>query len=57
MLLQHARRDARVVDGRLVLLPRAGPDPLAPHEALEALDLLRPLVDAPPGTRMFETIC
>jgi len=40
MLLQHARRDARVNDGKLVLLP----------EIAEALDLLTPLARDAPST-------
>jgi len=54
MLLQHARRDARVVDGRLVLLPEQDRTRWHHTEALEALDLLRPLVDAPPAPYLLQ---
>ncbi|MFT4083571.1 MAG: sigma factor-like helix-turn-helix DNA-binding protein [Nocardioides sp.] len=47
MLLQHSRRDARVSDGRLVLLPDQDRSRWRHDEIAEALTLLRPLVHAP----------
>ena len=44
MLLQHARRDARVSDGRLVLLPDQDRSLWRHDEIAEALALLRPLL-------------
>ena len=46
MLLQHARRDARVYDGRLVLLPDQDRSRWRHDEISEALALLAPLVGA-----------
>ena len=46
MLLQHARRDARVDDGRLVLLPDQDRSRWRHDEISEALELLAPLVGA-----------
>ncbi|HTW14206.1 MAG TPA: DUF6596 domain-containing protein [Nocardioides sp.] len=56
MLLQHARRDARVVDGRLVLLPEQDRTRWHHPEALEALTLLRPLVDSPPAPYLLQAL-
>ncbi|SDC00747.1 RNA polymerase sigma factor [Nocardioides lianchengensis] len=56
MLLQHARRDARVEDGRLVLLPDQDRSRWHHHEILEALDLLRPLVDARPAPYLLQAL-
>ncbi|KAB2812020.1 RNA polymerase subunit sigma-24 [Pimelobacter simplex] len=56
MVLQHARRDARVVDGRLVLLPDQDRRRWHHDEALEALDLLRPLVGAPPAPYLLQAL-
>ncbi|WP_244930034.1 DUF6596 domain-containing protein [Nocardioides sp. W7] len=56
MLLQHSRRDARVVDGRLVLLPDQDRSRWHHAEALEALDLLRPLVGAPPAPYLLQAL-
>jgi RNA polymerase sigma-70 factor (ECF subfamily) len=47
MLIQHSRRDARVRDGRLVLLPEQDRRLWHPDEEAEALALLTPLVAAP----------
>jgi RNA polymerase sigma-70 factor (ECF subfamily) len=47
MLIQHSRRDARVRDGRLVLLPDQDRALWHPDEESEALALLTPLVAAP----------
>ena len=56
MLLQHARRDARVRDGALVLLPEQ--DRAAWHydEIDEALDLLTPWVKSPPNRWLLEAL-
>jgi RNA polymerase sigma-70 factor (ECF subfamily) len=56
MLLQHSRRDARVVDGRLVLLPDQDRSRWRPTEIAEALDLLRPWVDAPPAPYLLQAL-
>lgn len=56
MVLQHARRDARVVAGRLVLLPDQDRGRWHHDEALEALDLLRPLVGAPPAPYLLQAL-
>ncbi len=47
MLLQHSRRDARIRDGRLVLLPDQDRARWHANEISEALTLLAPLVTAP----------
>ena len=47
MLLQHSRRDARFVDGRLVLLPDQDRARWHSDEIAEALHLLTPHVTAP----------
>jgi predicted RNA polymerase sigma factor len=47
MLLQHSRRDARLVDGRLVLLPDQDRSRWHSEEITEALDVLTPHVTAP----------
>jgi RNA polymerase sigma factor (sigma-70 family) len=47
MLLQHSRRDARLRDGRLVLLPEQDRSRWHADEITEALDLLTPHVTAP----------
>jgi predicted RNA polymerase sigma factor len=46
-LLQHSRRDARLVDGRLVLLPDQERWRWHADEIAEALEVLRPHVTAP----------
>lgn len=56
MLLQHARRDARVVDGRLVLLPDQDRARWHHDETVEALDLVRPLVGAPPAPYLLQAL-
>lgn len=56
MVLQHARRDARVVAGSLVLLPDQDRRRWHHDEALEALDLLRPLVGAPPAPYLLQAL-
>lgn len=50
MLLQHARRDARVSDGGLVLLPDQDRSRWRHDEIVEALDLLAPLAAHAPST-------
>jgi RNA polymerase sigma factor (sigma-70 family) len=56
MLIQHSRRDARVRDGRLVLLPDQDRDAWHGEEAVEAFDLLTPLVDAPPAPYLLQAL-
>ncbi|MCB0895820.1 MAG: RNA polymerase subunit sigma-24 [Nocardioides sp.] len=56
MLLQHSRRDARVVDGRPVLLPDQDRSRWYVEEVTEALDLLRPWVDAPPSPYLLQAL-
>ncbi|HET6154343.1 MAG TPA: DUF6596 domain-containing protein [Marmoricola sp.] len=56
MLLQHARRDARVRDGDLVLLPDQDRRLWNGTEISEAVDLLTPLVDAPPTRWLLEAL-
>ncbi|WP_436702250.1 RNA polymerase sigma factor [Nocardioides sp. BYT-33-1] len=56
MILQHARRDARAVDGSLVLLPDQDRTRWHHDEALEALELLRPLVTAPPAPYLLQAL-
>ena len=56
MLLQHSRRDARVRDGRLVLLPDQDRTRWRADEVAEALDLLRPLVAAPPAPYLLQAL-
>jgi len=47
MLLQHSRRDARLVDGRMVLLPEQDRSRWHADEISEALEVLTPHVTAP----------
>jgi RNA polymerase sigma factor (sigma-70 family) len=47
MLLQHSRRDARVLDGQLVLVPDQDRSRWHADEITEALDVLTPHVTAP----------
>lgn len=54
MVLLHARRDARAVDGQLVLLADQDRSRWHHDEALEALDLLRPLVAGPPAPYLLQ---
>ena len=56
MLLQHSRRDARVVDGRLVLLPDQDRSRWHRAEIAEALDLLRPWVGAPASPYLLQAL-
>jgi len=56
MLIQHSRRDPRVRDGRLVLLPDQDRDAWHGEEAVEAFDLLTPLVDAPPAPYLLQAL-
>ncbi|GAA3668959.1 RNA polymerase sigma factor [Nocardioides ginsengisoli] len=56
MILQHARRDARVVDGRLVLLPDQDRSRWHADETREALDLLRPLATAAPAPYLLQAL-
>ena len=56
MLIQHSRRDARVRDGRLVLLPDQDRGMWHPQEVAEAFDLLTPLVDAPPAPYLLQAL-
>lgn len=56
MLLQHARRDARVMDGRLVLLPDQDRSRWQADEAAEALELLLPQVHAPARPALLEAL-
>lgn len=56
MLLQHSRRDARVADGRPVLLPDQDRSRWRSDEVTEALDLLRPWVDAPASPYLLQAL-
>ncbi|MFC6286003.1 RNA polymerase sigma factor [Nocardioides sp. GCM10027113] len=56
VLLQHARRDARVADGELVLLPDQDRSRWHDDEVDEALGLLRPHVDAPAGPYLLQAL-
>ena len=56
LLLQHSRRDARVADGRLVLLPDQDRGRWNLAEIGEAIDLLRPWVDAPPSPYLLQAL-
>ena len=56
MLLQHSRRDARVVDGALVLLPDQDRSRWHGEEIGEALELLRPLTSAPPAPYLLQAL-
>lgn len=56
MVLVHSRRDARVVDGGLVLLADQDRTRWHHDEALEALDLLRPLVTDPPAPYLVQAL-
>ncbi len=56
LLLQHSRRDARVDRGRLVLLPDQDRSLWRHDEIAEALDLLRPLVGAPPAPYLLQAL-
>ncbi|PJJ71939.1 RNA polymerase sigma-70 factor (ECF subfamily) [Diaminobutyricimonas aerilata] len=56
LLLQHARRDARVRDGRLVLLPEQDRSLWRTDETLEALALLTPLAHAPAAPYLLQAL-
>lgn len=56
MILQHLRRDSRVADGRLVLLPDQDRRLWHHAEGLEALQLLTPYVTAPPAPYLLEAL-
>ena len=56
MLLQHSRRDARVADGRLVLLPDQDRRRWHAEEIAEALALLRRWLDAPPSPYLLQAL-
>jgi RNA polymerase sigma factor (sigma-70 family) len=56
MLLQHSRRDARAVDGRLVLLPDQDRSRWRLDEIAEALDLLRPHVGGPASPYLLQAL-
>jgi len=56
MLLQHSRRDARVADGALVLLPDQDRSRWHAAEIGEALDILRPLTAAPPAPYLLQAL-
>lgn len=56
MLLQHSRRDARQIDGRLVLLPDQDRRRWHQVEIVEALEILEPLVHAPPAPYLLQAL-
>ncbi|MFF2451950.1 RNA polymerase sigma factor [Isoptericola sp. NPDC058082] len=56
VLLQHSRRDARVRDGALVLLPDQDRSRWHQGEIAEALDLLTPLATAPPTPYLLQAL-
>ncbi|GAA1165163.1 RNA polymerase sigma factor [Nocardioides aquiterrae] len=56
MLLHHARRDSRVLDGRPVLLPDQDRSRWRAAEIDEALELLRPWVQAPPSPYLLQAL-
>lgn len=56
VLLQHSRRDARVRDGALVLLPDQDRTRWHQDEIAEALDLLTPLASAPPTPYLLQAL-
>ncbi|SKC51243.1 RNA polymerase sigma factor [Krasilnikoviella flava] len=56
VLLQHSRRDARVHDGALVLLPDQDRSRWHQDEIAEALDLLTPLATAPPTPYLLQAL-
>jgi len=57
MVLQHSRRDARVDDdGRLVLLPDQDRRRWHEDEIKEAVELLTPLVHAPPTPYLLQAL-
>ncbi len=56
MLIQHARRDARVCDGEPVLLPDQDRSRWHAAETSEALELLKPLVHAPATPYLLQAL-
>jgi RNA polymerase sigma-70 factor (ECF subfamily) len=56
MLLQHSRRDARVVAGELVLLPDQDRTRWHTDEIVEALRLLEPLLHARPAPYLLQAL-
>ena len=56
MLLQHSRRDARLLDGRLVLLPDQDRSRWRHDEIAEAIGLLTPWVSAPSTPYLLEAL-
>jgi len=56
VLFQHSRRDARVADGVLVLLPDQDRGRWYPADIAEAIDLLAPLVNATPTRWVLEAL-
>ena len=56
MLLQHSRRDARVRAGELVLLPDQDRALWHADEIREALQVLSPLVGAPPAPYLLQAL-
>ena len=56
MLLQHSRRDARLIDGRLVLLPDQDRSRWRHDEIAEAIALLTPWVSAPATPYLLEAL-
>lgn len=56
MLLQHSRRDARVRDGGLVLLPDQDRSRWRHDEITEAMELLTPLATAPPAPYLLQAL-
>ncbi|GAA1759064.1 RNA polymerase sigma factor [Nocardioides hankookensis] len=56
MLLQHSRRDARAVDGQLVLLPDQDRSRWHLADITEAVELLRPLVDRPASPYLLQAL-
>ena len=56
MLLQHSRRDARLLDGRLLLLPDQDRSRWRHDEIAEAIALLTPWVSAPATPYLLEAL-
>lgn len=56
MLFQHSRRDARAVDGQLVLLPDQDRSRWHLADVTEAVELLRPLVDEPASPYLLQAL-
>jgi RNA polymerase sigma-70 factor (ECF subfamily) len=56
MLIQHSRREARVDEGRLVLLPDQDRTRWARAEITEAIELLTPLAHAAPAPYLLQAL-